>query len=283
MKKLVVVLLSVISFTVFAQTPTGKIVVKKGQHFMVESSSDGVSKMDMMGQSMEMKIGSATKLTAEIKESKDNNYTITQTLTNVKSSFSGMGQEKTFDSDKKEDLDSSEAGALYKGKLNVPKDFVITTEGKSIVTTDTTSIEKKQDDNPMSEIMNMMSAGQDNAAAILFLVIPKGKKVGDTWLDSTINEGMKMKKTYTLNSIANKEAAVTVNTVMDINKTMQVQGMDMNAAMTSKVNATVLVDVISNVQKENKSTMELTGTIDIMGQSVPMTATATSLTTVKGL
>ena len=282
MKKLVLVFLSVISYSAFAQTPTGKIVVKKGQHFTVESKSDGVSKLDMMGQSMEMKIGSVAKLTAEIKDSKDSKYTITQTLTGIKSTFSGMGQEKTFDSDKKEDMDG-EAGALYKDKLNAPKDIVITNEGKSIAAADTSKGDKKQDANPMSEIMDMMSAGQDNVTSILFLVIPGGKKAGDTWQDSTINEGVKMKRNYTLNSIANKQADITVNTVMDINKTMQVQGMDMNAVMTSKINSAILVDVLSNVQKENKSTMELSGTIDIMGQSVPITAQATSLTSVKAL
>ena len=96
MKKIFVVVLSVISFASFSQSPSGKIVVKKGQHFMIESKADGVSKLDMMGQSMEMKIGSAAKLTADVKDMKDNKYTITQTLTDIKSTFSGMGQEKTF-------------------------------------------------------------------------------------------------------------------------------------------------------------------------------------------
>ena len=92
-----------------------------------------------------------------------------------------------------------------------------------------------------------------------------------------------MKRTFTLHSIANKEATITIYTIMDINKTVQAQGMDMNAVLTSKINAEILVDIISNLQKENKSTMDVTGTIDIMGQSVPITSKATSITTVKNL
>ncbi len=280
MKKVFVLFLSVISFTTFAQSTTGKIVVKKGQHFIVESSTDGVANLDMMGQSMEMKIGSTTKTTADIKDLKDNNYTITQIITDIKSSFSGMGQEKTFDSDKKEDM-AGEAGALYKGKINVPKDVVITNEGKPVAATATSDSSTKKDDNPMGAIMDMIGGGQDNIASALFLVIPGGKKAGDTWQDSTTSEGAKMKRIFTLHSIANKEAALTINTIMDINKTIQAQGMDMNAVMTSKINSEILVDVISNLQKENKSTMDVTGTIDIMGQSVPITSKATSITTVK--
>ena len=282
MKKILVVFLSVISFTVFAQSTTGKIIVKKGQHFIVESSTDGVANLDMMGQSMEMKIGSTTKVTADIKDTKDNIYTITQTLTSIKSSFSGMGQEKSFDSDKKEDM-SGEAGTLYKDKINIPKDVVITNEGKAIAGTVTPDTSIKKDENPMGAIMDMMGGGQDNVATALFLVIPGGKKAGDTWQDSTTSEGAKMKRTFTLHSIANKEAAITVYTIMDINKTVQAQGMDMNAVMISKINAEILVDIISNLQKENKSTMDVTGTIDIMGQSVPITSKATSITTVKNL
>lgn len=280
MKKVFVLFLSVISFTTFAQSTTGKIVVKKGQHFIVESSTDGVANLDMMGQSMEMKIGSTTKTTADIKDLKDNNYTITQIITDIKSSFSGMGQEKTFDSDKKEDM-AGESGALYKGKINVPKDVVITNEGKPVAATATSDSSTKKDDNPMGAIMDMIGGGQDNIASALFLVIPGGKKAGDTWQDSTTSEGAKMKRIFTLHSIANKEAALTINTIMDINKTIQAQGMDMNAVMTSKINSEILVDVISNLQKENKSTMDVTGTIDIMGQSVPITSKATSITTVK--
>jgi hypothetical protein len=282
MKKIFVFFLSGISFAAFSQTPTGKIVVKKGQHFIVASSSDGVVNQEMMGQNMEMKIGSATQVNAEIKDSKDNNYTITQTLTKVKSTFSGMGQEKSFDSDKKEDM-AGEAGALYKDKLNMPKDIVVTNNGKSVANADTTKKDDSNDANPMAAMMDMMGGGQDNAAAALFLVIPAGKKAGDTWQDSTISDGVKMKRTYTINSIANKEASVTINGVLDINKTMQVQGMDLNTVMMSKIISKVLVDLTSNIQKENKSTTDVTGTIDVMGQSVPLTSKITSVTTVTSL
>jgi hypothetical protein len=280
MKRIVVVFLSVFCVNAFAQAPSGKIVVKKGQHFIVESSSDGSVNQEMMGQSMEMKIGSATKLTADIKDVKSNGYVITQKLTYLKSTFSGMGQEKTFDSDKKEDMDG-EAGALYKDKLNVAKDIEITNDGKSVASADTAKKDSSTDANPMAAVMEMMGGGQDNITGILFLVIPSGKKSGESWKDSTAGEGMKLVRTYTLNSVANKVAAVTVNSVLDINKTMQMQGMDMNAVMTSKIVSAVTVDMASNVQKENKSTMDLTGTIDVMGQSVPITAKATSVSLVK--
>jgi hypothetical protein len=282
MKKIFVLFLSIISFAAFCQSPSGKIDVKKGQKFVIESKSDGVITQDMMGQSMEMSLGSTTTVSTEIKEVKNNNYTITQTLTNVKSTFSGMGQDKSFDSDKKEDMDG-EAGALYKDKFNVPKDIVITKEGISITTSDTSKSTNKQDGNPMAGMMEMMGGGQDNAAGALFLVIPAGKKPGDTWQDSTNSDGVKMKRVYTLNSIVNKQASVTINGVLDINKTMQVQGMDLNTVMTSKINSTVLVDVISSIQKENKSTTDVSGTIDVMGQSVPITSKINSLTTVKSL
>ena len=282
MKKIVVVFLSFISLSAFSQSPSGKIVVKKGQHFIVESKSDGVITQEMMGQSMEMTLKNSTTINTEIKDIKNNNYTITQTLTSIKSTFSGMGQDKSFDSDKKEDMDS-EAGALYKDKFNVPKEVVITNEGINVTATDTSKSGKAEGANPMAEMMEMMGGGQDNVAGALFLVIPAGKKAGDTWADSTSNEGVKMKRTYTLNSIANKEASVTINGVLDINKTMQVQGMDLNTVMTSKINSAVLVDVVSSIQKENKSVTDVTGTIDVMGQSVPITSKINTVTTVKNL
>ena len=280
MKKILVLFLSVSSLTAFSQSLSGKINLKKGQHFVIESTSDGSVTQEMAGQSMEMTIGNTSKISADVKDSKDNNYIITQTLTKVKSTFSGMGQEKTFDSDKKEDLDG-EAGAMYKDKLNIPKDVVITNEGKNIPDADTSK--KAADANPMSAVMDMMGGGQDNVMASLFLVIPSGKKAGDSWQDSTSADGIKLKRTYTLNSIANKEASVTINGVLDINKTMQVQGMDMNTVMTSKITSSVLVDLVSSIQKENKSITDVSGTLEVMGQSVPVTSKITTSTTVKNL
>jgi len=280
MKKLFVFFLPVISFAAVAQSPTGKIVVKKGQHFVIESKSDGAVTQEMAGQSMPMTFGSATNMTADVKDSKDNNYTITQMITHVKSTFSGMGQDKNFDSDKKEDMDG-EAGAAFKDILNVPKDVVISNEGKTVSSADTTK--KVDDSNPLTEMMQAMGGGKDNVAALLFLVIPEGKKAGDTWKDSTITEGIKFTKSYTLNSLKDNEASVTMTGVMDINKKMQVQGMDMNMTITNKVNSVILVDIANSVQKENKSSTDITGTIEVMGQSVPMTSKVTTVTTVKML
>ena len=277
MKKLFVVVLSLISFTAFSQAPTGKIVVKKGQQFIVESTVDAVSSQEMMGQSMEMKIGSLTKMSAEIKDTKDNNYLIAQTITSVKSTYSGMGQDKSFDSDKKEDLDG-ELGAIYKDKINVPTLIIMTPEGKSVLSADTSKNDEEA--NPMIKMMEVMG-GQQNAGAVLFLVIPAGKKTGDSWQDSSSTNGIQTKRTYTINSIKNSEVSVTMNSVMDINKTMQVQNMEMKMALISKITSAVLVDLVSNIQKENKSTTEVAGTLDIMGQSVPMTSKVTTVTTVK--
>lgn len=282
MKKIFVFVLSIISFVAFSQLPSGKIVLKKGMHFMVESKSDGTITQEMMGQSMEMTLENSTVISAEVKDFKNNNYNITQTLTSVKSKFSGMGQDKTFDSDKKEDMDG-EAGAMYKDKFNVPKDVIVSNEGVNVTPADTAKAQAANGANAMSEMLGAMGGGQDNIAGALFLVIPAGKKVGDSWVDSTTNEGVKMKRTYTLTSIANKVATVSVIGILDINKTMQLQGMDMNTAMTSKINSVVLVDVVSSIQKENKSTTDVSGTIDVMGQSIPITSKINSLTTVKSL
>jgi len=277
MKKIVVVFFLLCSFTAFSQKPTGKIVLKTGQHFIIESSTNGIVNQEMMGQSIEMKIDVATIMKTEVTDAKDNIYTIRQTLTNIKSTFSGMGQEKSFDSDKKEDMDNEAAGP-FKDKINVPTTVSVTNEGKNIITADTTKTEQAAD--PIGAVMDMMS-GEKDIAAILFLVIPAGKKEGDTWQDSSSSEGVIMKRTYTLNSINKKEASVSVDAVMDINKKLEVQGMEMNTVMLSKISSAVLVDLISNIQKENKSTTDVSGTLEIMGQPIPVTSKVTTITTIK--
>lgn len=281
MKKVFATLLGLASICSFAQMTTGKISLKKGAQFVIESSSNGLINQEMMGQSMEMKMSTTTQINAAIKDSKDNQYTITQTLTKVKSTFSGMGQDKSFDSDKKEDL-NGEAGALYKDQFNVPKDIVITNEGKPAITA-MVAKSTEQDANPMAAVMQMMGGGQGNVATALFLVIPAGKKVGDSWQDSSSSEGLKSNTTYTVDALNNNKASINSKAVVQLNKAMQVQGMDMTANINTIISSKVLVDTNTNIQKENNTVTNVTGTVDVMGQSIPLTSKITTVTKVSRL
>ena len=88
------------------------------------------------------------------------------------------------------------------------------------------------------------------------MLIPAGKKAGDSWADSSNTNGIKVNNTYTLKQINGNEALVTVSTISNINKIAQAQGTELTITMDSKISSDNTVDVTTGLVKEKKVTVK---------------------------
>ena len=272
------------SFSANAQTSSGKLSLTKGQKLQIDNTAKTVTSMEMMGQSMEITSDIVMLKQVEVKDKKDTSYTIVSTITKMTTNGSAMGQTFAYDSDKKEDSASEIARAL-KGQVNVPQEIEVNYKGN--VSGTKKDVAKDADGgNPMMEMMKSMNgSGPDgnNPAADAFQVLPSGKKAGDTWNDSTIAEGIKTYRTYTMKALQGNEATVTLTGKQQTNKTVENQGMEVNVTMEAKLSGEAVVDIATGIVKQKTLTVEGTGNADAMGQSIPMTTKVTTVTTVKSL
>lgn len=260
----------------FAQTPTSKIVLNKGQKFVLNSTSAGTTSMEMMGQNMET-VNEATSIgTIEVKDVTPTSYKITSTINKMKINSKAMGQEVNFDSDKKEDM-NGEMGQAVKDQFN-PRDEEITYLGKASTIGVTANA-----DNDMKKVMESLSGTGNNIAAANFMLIPAGKKVGDSWMDSSNSNGIRINNSYIIKQLNSNEASVITNTVSNINKNVQQAGQDITIIMDMKTISTNLVDVTTGLIKEKKIVTEGKGTINAGGQEIPMTSKITTVTTIKNM
>ena len=81
-------------------------------------------------------------------------------------------------------------------------------------------------------------------------------------------------KNYTLKSIVDGVATVQLFATMQGSSSLETQGMQMDMSMSSKTEGEIMVDTKTSLVKKRSSVMDLEGTIDMMGQSVPMTSKA---------
>ncbi|MEO6220297.1 MAG: DUF6263 family protein, partial [Ginsengibacter sp.] len=164
----------------------------KGQRYLVENKLNTVSSSEMMGQTMESKANFTTTFNIEVKEVKDNNINFTNTITSLKMNVNAMGQDLSFDSDKKEDMDG-DIGKNFKDVINQPKDVVMDNFGNVIITEKIDTLaENKSSGNPTEMIMKQMGgdpAEQGYGAKMAFHAIPKNAKKGSTWTDSSSSKG----------------------------------------------------------------------------------------------
>jgi Family of unknown function (DUF6263) len=273
----------IISFSAGAQKNGGTLQLTKGQKLQVDNTVKSTATMDMMGQQMELNSDAVMTNQVEVKDKKESSYTIASTLTKMTTNGSVMGQTYNFDSDNKQDRDSSELGKALKDQLGVPKEIELNNKGQMVnQSKPDTAVEAGA--NPMMGMMkNMTGSGTDFAATEIFQVIPAGAKQGDTWSDSTNMDGIKIFRNYTIKDISNNIAAVSITGNQTTNKTVEQMGSEINLKMEAKLTGESKVDMKTGMVQQKTFAVDGTGTADAMGQSIPLTMKLTSTIVVKSL
>lgn len=257
-----------------------KISLTVGQKITVQSS---ISIESSLAPGMDVTNNSTSENILEVKSSTDKNYTIGSTLTKIKVNMDMMGQATTYDSEKKEDQES-EMGKAFAEKLNKPTDVILD------INTGKASVEKKieekknpVDGDPMQGLLKIMgdNGGDDAVVTGAFEIVPQGKNTGDNWSDSTVEKNMKVVRTYTLKSVTGKEAVIQLNMVMDAASTLSTQGMEVEFNSTTKTTGEIITDIETGLVKKKTTQADISGSFQLMGQAVPISAKANSTITYK--
>jgi hypothetical protein len=278
MKKIFVLVVAAMcsSMALFAQS-NGSLNLKKGQKYVVENKVTTKSSTEMQGQQMEANIDATTLYNIEVKDAVANNYNLTNTITNLKMNMSQMGQEMTFDSDKKDDLNGP-IGTAMKDFINQPKAVVIDKSGKVIG-------EKK--DEKKDEPTSMMAKQLGNfeatgfGADMAFEALPQNAKVGSAWTNKTDVDGISKTTNYTVKSINGKLATIGLEGTLATDTKMEMQGMEITTKTTGTFTGEEIVDITTGVVQSNNLTTDAKGIVGVMGQELPTSSKVVSATTVK--
>jgi len=264
----------VISALTFAQP----LKLTNGQKIVVESSTEIQASLTM---GMEMTTTSSSVNSLEVKSSTADNYTVGSTLTKMKVNMNMMGQSTTYNSDNKEGNNEDMAKVLDE-KMNKVVDVLI--DNKTGEAIPQKKNEKKSSDaddaNPADGLMKMFADNSDDAmVAGAFEIVPKGKSVGDSWADSTMDKGSKTTRTYTLKSVAGNEVVIQSNIVSTGTNKLNFQEMEFEVKSETKTNGEIVLDISTGLVKKRTNVADITGTIQMMGQDMPISAKATTTST----
>lgn len=274
MKQFLLPLVLLMCLTAGAQ----KINLTKGKQITITATANQEMEMSSMG--MLMKNNSSSTAVVEVKGSDNTNYNTTYKLTRMKISMDVMGQQNSYDSEKPEDK-TTEIGKSVEGKIGQElKVLVDKNSGRSkLEKTDETKKEEPAPENPFQGLMENFG-GTDEGATVetAFFIVPAGKKVGDVWMDSVTNNKMKEVKTYTIKSLNGNEASINLFSRMEGTSSVEAQGMQMDITISAKTEGVINVDVKNSLVKKRTSVSDITGTIEMMGQSMPLTSKVTAVT-----
>ncbi len=286
MKKTCFTLLAVFATgLMFAQKSTtkpalsGKILLSKGQKIVVNTI---LAVESSLSPGMDVSNNTTSENVLEVKNSTDKNYTISNTLTKLKVNIDMLGQNTSYDSDKKEDQ-GTDIGKSFADKLNKPSDVIID-NATGIAATVNKAEEKKGIDegNPMQGLLQMFGDNGDDAIVSgAFQLIPLGKNVGDTWYDTSTDAKLKILRSYTLKAITDSGAVIQLNATVEGANTVEIQGMQMEVNTSTQTISEVIVDVASGQVRKKTTRATVSGSFQVMGQSVPISAKANTVSTYK--
>ena len=258
------------------------INLTKGQKYVVENKITTSSTSEMQGQSMETTADATTIYNIEVDDVKDNNYNMTNKIAAIKMNMTTMGQNMSFDTDKKEDM-NGETGSSLKDYINHPNTVVMDKSGNVILADKTDS--SKKDDPASPTLMMIKQMGdpeqQGYGAKMAFILIPKKAKEGTSWQDSTSKDGVIKVTNYAVKNINGNTATLSISGTELRDTKIQMQGMEISTKTNGKLSGEETVDITTGVILQNNSTMDASGNISVMGQEIPTKVKATSVTTVK--
>jgi hypothetical protein len=269
MKKIFTFSLLLISTIGFAQT-SKKIQLTSGKKINITNISATVTDL---GMGMQMNNNTTVTSNMVVTNENDNYYELNNTITRMQTNMDGMGQNISFDSDKKEDLDS-EMGQGLAGTINKAEVLKINkANGK---------MEKIKADNDAKEgnpMMGMAGMGNSESESGPVFVLPSNIKVGESWNTENKEGTMTVKSTYTLKSLDNNTALVNMSGTVDGTMEQEQMGNTMNITINSKVTGDITFDVNSSLVSKRNMVTDVSGNIDMMGQQMPISAKTTSTIT----
>lgn len=266
----------VITGLTFAQP----LKLTNGQKIVIESSTDIQASLTM---GMELTSSSAAVNSLEVKNGTTDNYSISSTLTKMKVNMNMMGQSNSYNSDNK-DGNNEEMAKIFDEKMN--KQVSVLVDNKTGIVTAEKKKDKKADDvdnaDPTAGLMTMFADNSDEAViSSAFEIIPKGKSVGDSWADTTTAKDMKMIRTNTLKSINGNEAVIQSVIVSTGKNKLNFQEMEFEVKSETKTNGDIVMDISTGLVKKRTNVADITGSIQMMGQDMPISAKATTTSTYK--
>jgi Family of unknown function (DUF6263) len=255
-----------------------KLAVTKGQK--LETLTTTKMSMEVMGQNIDNESTSTSNV--EVKEVSADGYLFANTVKRMTMKGSGMGQDMSFDSDKKEDLEG-QVGQVVKDKIGAVQEIQVDKLGK------VTAIKEAVDSKPAGGMSGMMSLTGDVAKGqpypLLIQLPGKAVKSGDSWTDSSGTvQTIKTVTTYTYKGIgADGAAMVSFTGTLAKTGTVEQNGMEIQMDMTGVTRGESSYDAASGLLKTTTSSAEIKGTLGIMGQNAPIAATVVSTIAAKKL
>ena len=245
------------------------IRVAVGKKCKMLTDTKTISGMSIMGQQVDISSNSKAIAEIEIKTINPNGYTLSATLKRITGSVNAMGQEQSFDSDDESTRNNPQMAEAFK-MLNQSRELTVN-NGKTITNEE------------VANFLTQMGGAENLVDAVkLILAVPVNQlKQGYHWSDSSVSAESSMINQYIITKADTKQVEVTVNTDLKINGTIKQAGMEIKQKMMGATTAIRVYTISNGLLISEISSIDMTGSAEVMGMSAPVTVKGTITTTIE--
>lgn len=287
MKNIFLIIALTTGLSGLAQKNTSKLTFPKGQKLEMTAQTKAVITQEVMGQSMDMSVNSTIVRSFDIEEVNNGTARIEHKIKKLQFAFDAMGQAQSFDSDKPEDM-KSEIGKSLEKSIKNKYSMSVDETGKILTVKaddNNPNIEKTEND-VMSNMMGQFADGLQvpkTGEIISLMVTTAGQFAkGQSWIDTLAGEESGIVK-YTVTGITAFDVLIDYISEGTTKKKQDVGGgVEMDVNLKNKTTGIITLDKKSGLLKQRTVDSEGTGTMEVMGQSIPMKSKISGTITVNG-
>lgn len=273
------------SLSASAQKVSNKLTFKKGQKLEMVSQVNSVISMDMMGQSIDTKIDATITRLFDVADVAKGAATIEHKMKRMQMNFDvPMQGTQTFDTENETDM-KGEGGKMAEKAMKNKYTMTLDPTGKITAVKADDDNPNKNDSavvqaDPMAGALSQIAAGMDlpkSGDLSEFKILPDYEvSKGQSWADSTKDS----KTVYTLTDITNTDIIIDYTEDATTQRTQEAQGMEITMSSKDKTTGKIILDKNTGLLKERTTTTNSEGTMEMMGQSLPMNTKLTKKITV---
>jgi hypothetical protein len=275
MKKIILMATVAIATTGFTQKVSNKLSFQKGQKLEMTLTVNST-----VGSAMgDSKVNATVIRSFDVQNVANGNATIEHKIKRIKMSFESPMGNQDFDSENEKDMQGEQGKVAEKSIKNKYTMTVDQTGKVTAVKKDNNNPNEKGESvggNMMGNALSQLAEGMDVPEVgdkTDFRILPNrevGK--GDTWTDSANNR----KTVYTLADVTDNDIIVTFTEDATISQKQEVgNGMEVTLNSKEKSTGRLTLDRKTGLLKQKSSNTDADGTMEIMGQSVPLSTKTT--------
>ncbi|MFN4315567.1 MAG: DUF6263 family protein [Chitinophagaceae bacterium] len=269
-----------VSLTLCAQKTSSRLQMQQGARFEIRTTVSNLLAQQFNGNSIDFNTDGTATHEFVVTNATDDNYTLRHKLQALNFGFEGMGVKRKFDSKNEKDL-SSEFGRPVRDLLSQSYDMVIDTLGVArLVLAPSAAPSEGQDQfklisSLLGDLLQVVNPPQKGDPTI-FMAWPGGEMaVGESWTISKKAEKESYSTQYTL--VAVTDTAMVVDFVGTGQRRVEneMRGMQSVVNLKTSTNGRILVHPATGIVFRRTTTVESTGTTEIMGSSTPVSGKTT--------